>query len=332
MSRHRHFRAPALLVVMLAALLVFAAGASAETRTGESNASVPGAVSPEATLLKSSASYDTTTGTVGFEFTTAAEPRAEDEGGKPSETVADLALFSATSGCSFGALESRLYSPPLLLIESHYSEPTAAVAIVATTLENLPPFSIPVGKTVSGTTTTLALALPEITNQGFNCAIVLTREEKGESLMAFPIAAPVIPPETPVSPANPESPTAPSAPAAPAAPSAPAAVPAPPPAALSIAKAKPLKLKVGKSKTVKVKVTNTGATATAQGSLRVKPAKGVLVTPETQKLPVLVPGASWTVSVRVQLTEKAKPKSMLSVTGTASGLTAKGSLVVKLKE
>jgi hypothetical protein len=81
-----------------------------------------------------------------------------------------------------------------------------------------------------------------------------------------------------------------------------------------------------------VKVTNTGATATTQGSLRVKPTKGVIVKPETQRLPVIAPGASWTVSVRVELTAKAKQKSTLSLVGTASGVTAKGSLVVKLTE
>jgi hypothetical protein len=113
---------------------------------------------------------------------------------------------------------------------------------------------------------------------------------------------------------------------------APASTPAPAPPVLSIAKSKPLKLKVGKPKTVKVKVTNTGAAATAQGTLRVKGVKGVLVKPETQKLPVLAPGASWRVSVRVEVTEKAKKQSTLSLIGAASGLTAKGSLVVKLKE
>jgi hypothetical protein len=317
MTHHRRLRAPVLLIAALAALLVFAAGASAETRTGETATSVPlfGVTSPEATLVRSSASYETSGGTVGFNVTTAAEPQAEKEG-KPSETVTDLALITATSGCSFTALELGQYSSPLLLIEGHYNEPTSAKAALATSFENLPPFSIPVGKTMSGTTATFGLALPEIANQGFNCAFVEAQEEAGASLMVFPIV-PVIPAETPAPPASPASPT-------------PSAAPAPP--TLSIAKAKPLKLKVGKSKTVKVKVTNTGATATAQGSLRVKPTKGVLVRPETQKLPALAPGASWTVSVRVELTKKAKPKSTLALTGTASGVSAKGSLVVKLRE
>jgi uncharacterized membrane protein len=117
-----------------------------------------------------------------------------------------------------------------------------------------------------------------------------------------------------------------------ATPPAPAATPAPAPApaALSIAKSKPLKLKAGKSRTVKIKVTNTGGTATGPGSLRVKAPAGVLVKPETQKVPVLLPGGSWTLSVRVQLTAKAKERSTISLTGTAPGLSAKGSFVVKL--
>lgn|GEM_PF-2172891 len=112
-------------------------------------------------------------------------------------------------------------------------------------------------------------------------------------------------------------------------PTAAAAAPAP---VLSIARPKPLTLKVGKWKTVKVNVTNTGATGSGTGSLRVKAPKGVTVTPEKQQLPVLAPGKSWTVSVRVQLTRKAKKKSTLALTASASGITGTGSLVVKLKQ
>jgi hypothetical protein len=80
-----------------------------------------------------------------------------------------------------------------------------------------------------------------------------------------------------------------------------------------------------------VKVTNTGSATTAQGSLRVKGAKGVLVKPERQKLPALAPGTSWTLSFRVQLTAKAKKKSKLQLTGSASGVKVKRTLVVKRK-
>jgi copper chaperone CopZ len=108
--------------------------------------------------------------------------------------------------------------------------------------------------------------------------------------------------------------------------------PAPLPPALSIPKPKPMTLKVGKWKTVKIRVTNTGGTDAVQGSLRIKAPKGVLVKPEKQQLPTLAPGASWTVSLRLELTKKAKEKSTLTFTGTAAGaVTATGSFVLKLK-
>jgi len=45
----------------------------------------------------------------------------------------------------------------------------------------------------------------------------------------------------------------------------------------------------------------------------------------------LAPGASWTVTVRVQLTAKAKPKSNLKLTAAASGVTGARTLVLKSK-
>ena len=124
------------------------------------------------------------------------------------------------------------------------------------------------------------------------------------------------------------------APPTPPAPPAPSAAPAPAPAppVLSIGKLKPVALKAGKSKLIRIKVTNSGATGTGAGSLRVKPPKGVVVKPERQQLPVLAPGKSWSVTVRVELTAKAKKQSTLSLTAAASGVTASGSLAVKLKE
>jgi hypothetical protein len=226
MTDLRRLRVPALLITALAALLVFAGAASAETRTGEStSATDQGTTSPEATLVRSSASYESTGGIVSFEITTAAEPQAGKEG-KHSETGLDAALFTGTSGCSLAALEGGGFSPPVLEILSRYEEPTFAGAGLFTTLGGGPSEILPAGKTVTGTTTTLATTSPEVANKGFNCAIVETQEEEGSSLMTFPVAAPVIPPGPAPSPVP-----------------APTPVPAPP--ALSIAKAKPLSLKVG---------------------------------------------------------------------------------------
>jgi hypothetical protein len=307
-------RATALLIAALTALLVFAAAAAAETRTGESSTPQSGAgLTPEASLVKASASYETASGSVGFSVTTAAEPGAESKAeGRPSEATLQVSLFQSTAGCDFPSTKSGTVIYPVFELVSRYAEREASHALLFQSeieAEELGP-AVP---SVSGTTTTVSFASGRLANQGWNCALVQVGQghEGAFGFLIFPISAPVIPPAAP-------------------------ATPAPGPArarpVLTIAKAKPLKLKIGKSRTVKVKVTNTGATATAQGSLRVKPTKGVLVTPETQKLPALAPGASWTVSVRVKLTGKAKKKSTLSLTGTASGLTAKSSLVVKRTE
>jgi hypothetical protein len=313
-------RATALLIAALTALLVFAAAAAAETRTGESSTPQSGVgLTPEASLVKASASYETASGSVGFSVTTAAEPGAESKlAGRPSEATLKVSLFQSTAGCDFTAIESRSVIYPEFEVESRYAEREASHASLFQSEIEAEELGAAV-PSVSGTTTTVSFASGRLANQGWNCALVLVGQghEGAFGFLIFPITAAVIPPAAPATPA----PTA-----------APASGPARARPVLSIAKAKPLKLKIGKSRTVKVKVTNTGATATAQGSLRVKPTKGVLVTPETQKLPALAPGASWTVSVRVKLTAKAKKKSTLSLTGAASGVTGKGSLVVKRTE
>lgn len=304
----RRLRVPVLLLGALAALLMFAATAAAETRTGESAspAQIGGTSSPEATLVKASASYETTGGSIGFSVTTAAEPRTE-QGGHPSTAKMEAGLLSAPE-CTLPALVSQHFTFPVFFIVNQYKEPTAEAELLESSSSGGPLGAA--AKTVSGTNTTLSFASSAMANRSFNCALVTTTEGGAQSYLVFPISAPPSPPASPVSPAPP--------------------TPAPA-AALSIGKLKPLKLAPGKWETVRVKVTNTGGTATGQGSLRVKAPKGVLVKPERQKLPVLGPGASWTVSVRVQLTEKAGPKSTLSLTGTASGVSGKASVVIESK-
>ncbi|HEY0278122.1 MAG TPA: CARDB domain-containing protein [Solirubrobacterales bacterium] len=93
-----------------------------------------------------------------------------------------------------------------------------------------------------------------------------------------------------------------------------------------------MSLKSGESTLIRVKVKNTGATGTGGGSLRVRGAKGVVVKPERQAIPALAPGKSWTVTVRVALDAKAKKSSTLALTAAASGVTASGTLSVKLRQ
>jgi NPCBM-associated, NEW3 domain of alpha-galactosidase len=238
-----------------------------------------------------------------------------------------FAALSTSSSCatptsSESLIATLLYgTPPLAIVLNQYSTPLA-YGLAGSTMAPQP---LVVAKTVSGATTTLSVTSGSIAAAGYNCAVIgaldnETEEEGGgevaggATFTSFPISAPPPPPTPPAAVAS-------SAPPAPA--------PAPP--ALSIGKLKPVTLKAGKSQSVRVKVANSGITGTGMGSLRVKAPKGVVVKPERQQIPALAPGKSWTLTVRVQLTAKAKKKSTLSLTAAASGVTASGSLAVTLK-
>jgi hypothetical protein len=338
MTRLRRYRAPSILIAAFAAILVFAATAAAETRIGESSSPVASGsrVDPESQIVKATGSYDTSTGATSFAVTTQAPPQATIEGEYNATTV-EIELFTAPSGCTIAALNSDPIAPPAVAIDAAYGEGDGAALYVESLTSSFE--SLLLGqaeKVVDGTTTTLSITSGRIANQGFNCALVgvlglpneleekeeAEEEEKKEetgrvfgsaSLVIFALNALPTPPAPVVS--------------------APPPPPAPAPAALSIAKAKkPLKLKVDKWKTVKVNVTNTGGTTTAPGSLQLKAAKGVIVKGGKQKLPVLLPGGSWTVSYKVELTAKAKKTSTLSLVGTAGTVTSKSSLVLKLAD
>jgi NPCBM-associated, NEW3 domain of alpha-galactosidase len=313
MSQLRRFRAPAVLIAALAAILVFAATAAAETRTGEGAAAANPRIAPELDVVKAAATYEATTGSVGFTVTTLAAPLSEfepGEEGEKSEAELSAVLASVPGTCTLASAEFDA-TYPLFEIGTDYSEPTAEALVFSDQVGGAPTLLGPAAKSVADVTTNLSFASGSIANNGFNCAVIFTEEDGSEpTYLTFPISVPPAAPAPVVAPAP--------------------APPAPAPAALSIAKSKPLKLKAGKSKTVKIKVTNTGGTATGLGSLRVKAPAGVTVKPEKQRVPVLPPGASWTLSVRVQLTAKAKKSSTIALTGTAPGTTAKSSFVVKL--
>jgi hypothetical protein len=299
--------APILMIFALfSALLVFAAtAAAAETLTGESTAPfIEGEPDPEVTIVKGAASFETASGHVVFDVTTAEAPSMSTFGA----VIAGLTTSPCSPPTSLeGTLHQLAFGFPILSIGSNYQTVTAE----ATTGSSSAPVHLPASKSISGMTTTLSITSGNLVEAGFKCAVIWTAASGGGSAMTFPIKpAPEPAPATAPTPA-------------------PAPIPAPP--VLSIAKARPLKVKAGTWKTVHIKVTNTGATATAQGSLRVKAAKGVLVKPEVQKLPIVTPGASFTLSVRVKLTEAAKTKSTLAVTGTAPGITGTGSIVLKLR-
>jgi hypothetical protein len=310
--RVTRLRALLVPIGLILAFLVLAASASAETLSGESTAVLNSLKPvPETTIVKAAATYDTN-GAMSFVATTAAPPGAP---AHKSELTGVFFHLASPSECTSTIATSGGSLPlPAAGIVSVYGSPAAlGIADLAGTEEEVGSAT----KTVTGVTTALSVSAGEIASQPFNCALVSIigegNEGHGGALSA--VAVPISPPPPPVIPPPP-----PAAPAPPA------------PAALSILKLKPISLKLEKWRTVKLKVTNTGGTQTAPGSLRVKTTKGVIVKPDKQQLPVLAPGGSWTVSVRVQLTEKAKQKSTLGLTATASGQTVTGSLILKRKE
>jgi hypothetical protein len=323
---------PTALLAALAGLLLLAASAAAETRSGESSTAInenfPRA---EFTLVKADASYESATGSAVFHVTTGALPTPEGKG-------QILAVLTTSSECTSrktgNGIARLLLEHPVLAVGDSFSKP-GAVGFAGNLIL---PTELPATKSVSGTTRTLTVASSSYANKEFNCAVIVAGEESeagggseveeefpgifGEhpvaSFVSFPIGVPQ-PSPTPVVTGTPV-----------ATPSPPPPLPAKP-AALKMAKLETLSVKAGKWVSVKVKVTNTGGTGTGLGSLRVKTAKGVLVKPERQQLPVLAPGASWAMTVRVQVGAKAKPKSTLSLTAAASGVSATGSLVLKEK-
>jgi hypothetical protein len=310
--------APILLIFALLAALAFATTASAEVRVGEATAPVNGAIPAEVDFVAAGASYDSTSGAIRFVLTAAGppiKPKEEEEGPVPTYDTF-VALTNSSEGCLALPFEAILLGGVGGSMAAILSVPNVPQAEFVAFSEGGETVGV-AKKTVSGLTTTLSIPASSVKEEEFNCAVVGVMENGGEGRelpdLAFPLTV-VPPPPVPVPVAQP----------------APAPVPQPAPAALSIAKAKPLKLKVGKPKAVKVKVTNTGATAMEQGSLRVKAPAGFLVRPERQKIPVLKPGASWTLSFSLQPKPNAKPKSTISLTGTAPGLSAKSSFVVKL--
>jgi hypothetical protein len=324
MGRRYRTLITALSLLCLLGAIVFAASASAdEVRTGTGTspeeAEVPGAVD----ILGASASYDVTTGAVTLALTT-----REAAAASPTPIVVAGFLGVPDPECEY----------PLMSIIGIGGSPSAQWFEAAseeelfsgtTTVEEA-------RQAIAGTTTTLSVTSTRLVGKPYVCSALLLEtenaaEEEFFDELVFPLDE--IVQTTPTEPSQsselthqthtpPASTTSPPPPAP----------PAPPPAALAIGKTKAVKAKVGKWTKVKVTVSNSGGTAASAGTLTVKKAKGVDLQPGSGKVKLagLAPGKSETVSFKVKLTESAKAKSTLSLSGTAGSLTAKGSVVVKL--
>jgi hypothetical protein len=347
MRRLRRHLAPALLIAALAATLVFAATAAAEVRIGEGTSPEQAALPGEADLLKGSLEYDSATGTATVAITTRQAQETTPEADRP-EIQYLVALVNVNFTCTREGFEAaskkaaeektepgltypiyELYSAnkPFSQPPPGQSQAQAYGAFIGSKKETegepKPENFVAGTKVVSGTTATVGATFSKAANQPFNCAevIALDLNEGGEpDVIVFPLTTRPEPPAPPVPPAPPAP-----QPAREVKPSGPA------PGVLSLARAKPLRLPAGKWTTVKLKITNSGGTAIPQGSLRVTAPKGVVVKAGRQRLPALLPGESWNVSARVELTEGAKARSTVALTASAGGLTATGSLVLRLK-
>jgi hypothetical protein len=326
MNRRHLLLAPTVVLCVLVIALAVAGTAAAEIRAGSATAPANSAIAGEFDLIEASVYYDSSTGTIATRATTRDAPG-------PTEGVfLNLVLFSAQEPCAAATETQTVY--PLIRLAAPYIEEEDFPDNWQASEQPGEGFNEalfgPLTKSVVDSTTAFAAITPKAIDKPYNCVLAGVFEGENKlSTIIFPLAGP--PPATePSSETEETGATRMRGVSPPTVTRTPAVTPGP--GALSIASQKPLKLKAGAWKTVKVKVTNTGASATAQGSLKVKAPKGVSVKPATQPLPGLAPGDSWTISVQVELTAKAKPKSTLSLSASAAGLTGTGSLALKLKQ
>jgi hypothetical protein len=310
MNRSPRLLAPTTLVCALVLALAFAATAAAETRAGEATSPVNAAISGKADILAATARYDSTAGTASFTVTTREAPGV-------SEELEMVGMLGRPKEGACNVTNLMQVTLPLMEIIAPGLSPLAPEPPAPSWIEINEEMKIggfgPATKSLNGTTTTLSAKSDELmVNKPYTCAVVAVAEPATEAEepsvlldeLSFLLNTLPAPPTIPTGPA---------------------------PGALSLAKTKPLKLKTGKWTKVKVKLSNVGGTAVGPVAIKAKAPAGVVLKPGSGrlKLPALLGGQTWTVTLQVKLTEKAKPKSTISLTGTAASLTATGSVVVK---
>jgi hypothetical protein len=312
MTKPPRLLVPSILACALVLALAFAATATAEVRTGDGTSPINESIAPDLDLVHASAAYDSSTGSVTLTATTRSAPT-----GGPG--VLQAALFTATNGvCALPGPGSDPF--PAMPFSAPYGESEAEWILLPGGGGPIEPAEVgTASKSVEGATTILRVTAPQVAELPFGCAEVGTSEKFSAPTeqIVFPIAV-AAPPSTPVITATAPPPTPP------------AAVGVTAPAALSFGKSAPAKGKAGTWTKVKVTVSNTGGTAVGPIAIKAKAPKGIAVKPGSLKLPALLAGQRRTIVLQVKLTAKAKPKSTIALTGTGGGLTAVGSVVVKL--
>jgi hypothetical protein len=299
--------------------LALAASAAAETRGGETTAPQNPAVAGTSDIVGASARYDATAGSISVGVVTR-EPRSQTDAtsvvaelGRPKEGVCSLAP-GVTPAIEFPIVQ--IYAPAFnpQFPEVH-SPPTWVELTESTETGGFGRANV----SFEGTTTTYKATSPELQGKPFSCAVIAIQTAAtiehplSETLdeVSFPLA--VLPEPAPAPQPKP--------------------APGPAPAALALAGPKPVRAKVGAKKWTKVtfKVSNSGGVAVGPLAFKATAPKGVLVKPTSGelKLPSLLGGQTWPVSLYVKLTSAARPKSTISLTGSAGALRVTGSAVVR---
>ena len=279
----------------LTALLLFAAPATAEVRSGEATDPESSFVSPGQDILEVAANYDTG-GSLTATVTTAAAPTEPD-------TFLGVTFYSVDAAGECAA--------PLAVLGTVYGSATAGWAYE--------PSEGTAQKTVAGASTTLSVTDPALANRSLACATAATYEiveEGGETklgekldylLSPFRLTAPPPPPPPP--------------------PPAVAKLELPTPATLT--------LKRNRWARLKVKLRNSGDARATSVVVSLGAARGVKLRPKSTKvaLKAIAPGATKTATFRVMLTRKAKAVSKLSLKAKgAHGLKASARAVLKVRK
>jgi hypothetical protein len=302
----------ALLLAVLA-LLVFAAPAAAETRTGEGTSPVDESIPGEADILGATASYNADAGTIIFTLRSREEPQPS------SEFVTVAALGRPKEGaCSYTT--GQITYPVSYIFAARRPSSEFGVSAFWKTIDEFSEEPVteaePASNVLGGTTSTLVAASSELTGLPYTCAVIAIAHYEPENPkpvavdeISFPISGSPAPPDTKTQTTSKAS-----------------------SGALSVPQHQTVKLKREKWTKVQLKISNSGSGPIGPIALKSQAPRGVVLRFGTGKLvvPALGAGETWTVSYWVRATEKAKPMSTVSLTATTeAGLTAMSDLDIR---
>jgi hypothetical protein len=306
------------LILAVLVLLVSAAPATAETRTGEATSPVNASIPGEADILGATASYNSDAGTMIFTLRSREEPQPG------SEFVTIAALGRPKEGaCSYTT--GQITYPVSYIFAARKPETEFGVSAFWKTIDEFSEEPVteaePASNVLSGATSTLVAASSELAGLPYTCAVIAIAQYGPESPkpvavdeISFPISGPPAPLPSPTPETKSQTTTNASS------------------GTLSVPKRQTVKLKREKWTKVQLKISNPGSGPTGPIALKSLAPRGVVLRFGTGKLavPALGAGETWTVSYWVRATEKAKPMSTVSLTATTeAGLAAMSDLDIR---